>query len=503
MSLDDPAGRLRGEPLPLQDTESHAMPASVVPVEGASVMTSDLESNHHDMVGEPTPGTMATTLDVAGAPHATGDGLVEPPLASPSRRPRFRDRPADWWLRGLRRTDATRNTGRDARDPHLQHAAPESEEHAHLTEEQPDKTAVEDVMAESAQRQPVRVAPPVTGGARITSGVRARRLRGLVAAIIALFLLGIAVSRLLGTGGSAAPAAPTSPAATLPAATPPAGVFAPVAAAPVAPRAALGGAAKLVLPREAIALTNGHIVVADTGNSRLVILDAAGHVLQVVRRGGGAFQQPFAIAPLSPGFVVLDAARGSLDLFSADGAFMHELMHSQQLVDARGLAAGPHDQLYVANPRSNSILVLSRDGRVVRTFTGPLSAAPGGLNQPSDVAVAADGALYLLDNVNNRVEALTPTGTFIKQWPAPGSDTIFSAHVLPLPGGRLIVSDPTGALTVYTARGGQPARVPLAASGQSATVEPIGLSTAQPGTILVTDARGGRLLLIPLSKLPH
>jgi DNA-binding beta-propeller fold protein YncE len=278
----------------------------------------------------------------------------------------------------------------------------------------------------------------------------------------------------------------------------------PIEMSPIKRLSVLGSAAKLNQPREAVTLPNGHVVVADTGNGRLVILDHTGHLLRVVRRGAAPFQQPFAVATMGTGFVVLDSERGSLDLLNAGGGFVRELMHAQQLSDARGLAVGPHDQLYVANPRSNSILVLSPQGTVVHTFTGPLSAAPGGFNQPSDVAVEPTGTLYVLDNVNNRIEALAPTRAFVQQWPAPGSDTVFSVHLLPLADGRLVASDPAGALVVYRHGDRTPARFPFQQGGQGRTqVEPVGLALGPHGTLLVTDAQGGTVLLVPLADLSH
>jgi hypothetical protein len=157
----------------------------------------------------------------------------------------------------------------------------------------------------------------------------------------------------------------------------------------------------------------------------------------------------------------------------------------------------------VANPRSNSVVLLSTGGHVVRQVTSPLGAGPDQFDQPSDVAVSPDRTVYVLDNMNNRIEALTATGAFIAQWPAPPSDTLHSVHVLPLRGGRVLASDPfAGALLLYRPGGGVPVRVPLGVPGQApGSVQPLGLSLGPGGKILVTDGNGNRVLLVSTSDL--
>jgi hypothetical protein len=107
--------------------------------------------------------------------------------------------------------------------------------------------------------------------------------------------------------------------------------------------------------------------------------------------------------------------------------------------------------------------------------------------------------------MNKRIKALTATGAFIAQWPAPPSDTLHSVHVLPLHGGRMLASDPfAGALLLYRPGGGVPVRVPLGVPGRAAgSVQPLGLSLGPGGNVLVTDGNGNRVLLVSSSDLLH
>jgi DNA-binding beta-propeller fold protein YncE len=317
-------------------------------------------------------------------------------------------------------------------------------------------------------------------------------LRGLIAAALALSLLGWSVDRLR------VPAARSS----TPAPAPTAVLFAPLSGPSMMATAVLGTSAKLSQPREAVILPNGQIAVADTGNRRLAILDAAGHLLKSVR--AGALQEPYAVVASTHALFVLDAGRGSIERYDLAGRFEQEIIFNPPLLaNARGMALGPDGTLYVANPRSNSIVLLSVGGHILRQLTSPLGAGSDQFNQPSDVAVSPNDTVYVLDDINNRIKAMTPTGAFIAQWPAPASDTLFSVHMLPLRGGRMLASDPVaGALLLYRPGGGVPVRIPLGGPGTAAgSVQPLGLSLGPGGNVLVTDGTGNRVLLVSSSEV--
>jgi len=328
-----------------------------------------------------------------------------------------------------------------------------------------------------------------------TQGMRARRQRGLFAAILAVILLLFALSRILGTSTASAPPRP----AAIPAAT--SIPFAAIAGAPITAKTVLGGGAKLKGPREAIQLPNGYIAVADTDNSRLAILDKGGSLVTSVQNGAAALAQPFALATQGNNLYVLDAVRGAIEQYDISGRFIREIIHDSALLqDARGMSIGKNGTIYAANPRSNAIVVLSPYGKLITQMTSPLGSGPAQYNQPSDIAVAPDSSLYIYDDANARIKHENASGHFVMQWSAPQSDTIHSVHVLPLADGRLLASDPNGgALLVYPLHGGTPTRLPLRVAGQAlGLIQPLGLARLSNGNILVTDGVGARLLVVTL-----
>jgi DNA-binding beta-propeller fold protein YncE len=385
-----------------------------------------------------------------------------------TRRARFRDRPRHWWLLA---------------------AAGQYEPARAAT---PPRPVTRDATPQANGATPHEPAP---GGDAVVAAPRrsrARVLRGLIAAALALTLLGLSIDRLL------APAAPSSTPAPGPTAVP----LAPLSGPSMIATVVLGTPARLSQPREAVALPHGQIAVADTGNRRLAILDATGHLLKSVRTG--ALQEPYAVVASTHALFVLDAGRGSIERYDLAGRFDREIISNPLLLaNARGMALGPDGTLYVANPRSNSVVLLSTGGHIVRQLTSPLGAGPDQFNQPSDVAVSPNDTVYVLDDMNNRIKAMTPTGAFIAQWPAPPSDTLHSVHVLPLRGGRMLASDPSsGVLLLYRPGGGVPVRVPLSVP-RSATgsVQPLGLSLGPGGNVLVTDGHGNRVLIVSSAAL--
>jgi glucose/arabinose dehydrogenase len=264
----------------------------------------------------------------------------------------------------------------------------------------------------------------------------------------------------------------------------------------------LGEGAGLLAPQEAVPLRNGDIAVVDTGHKRIVFLDAHGKLLKSVTAGASPLQAPFAAAVAGGMLYVLDSERDTIERFDAQGQYRSTVIHDPALHHSRGLSLGRNGTLLVANPASNSVLTLSTHGDILHTLASSVGTGPTKLDQPSDVAFGHDGSIYILDNNNRRVQIVNAAGSFSGQRPAPPSSTIASAHVLPLPDGRLVVSDPTGSLLLYPPNGGSATRIVLRVKGDpSARISPLGLALTTKGSVLVTDTMGNRILVISSSQL--
>ncbi len=85
-----------------------------------------------------------------------------------------------------------------------------------------------------------------------------------------------------------------------------------------------------------------------------------------------------------------------------------------------GPQVGPNrDNMYGSRGGNNRLVRFSRDGKFIRAWGGGIgseSADPLRFNDPHDIAIDADGKLYVADRGNQRVQVLDPEGTFVTRW---------------------------------------------------------------------------------------
>jgi uncharacterized repeat protein (TIGR01451 family) len=178
--------------------------------------------------------------------------------------------------------------------------------------------------------------------------------------------------------------------------------------------------------------SNGRIFVADTGNSRVQVFDAAGRFLFKFGRNGGngslgagdgEFRYPGGVAVDAGGRIyVADTGNNRLQVFDAAGQFLFKIGRNggdgtpgsgpgefnegglqDVAVDATGriyvLDAAPVSYL----PDNHRIQVFSASGAFLHQF-GDSGVAPGAFRSPRGLAVDSDGHVVVADSGNNRVQ---------------------------------------------------------------------------------------------------
>ena len=85
-----------------------------------------------------------------------------------------------------------------------------------------------------------------------------------------------------------------------------------------------------------------------------------------------------------------------------------------QMNSPRGISVGPDGKVYAADLGNSRISVFNPDGTPAFQFgkkgEEPPKSKPGEFNEPSGVAVAPDGTIYVADAWNGRIQAFDPKG---------------------------------------------------------------------------------------------
>jgi hypothetical protein len=83
-----------------------------------------------------------------------------------------------------------------------------------------------------------------------------------------------------------------------------------------------------------------------------------------------------------------------------------------------GVAVAPNGDIFVTDGhgRNDRVVKFSKDGRFIKTW-GHRGAGPGELNQPHDISIGgSQGHVFVADRSNSRVEIFDQDGNFIAAW---------------------------------------------------------------------------------------
>ncbi|MGI8967550.1 MAG: flippase activity-associated protein Agl23, partial [Chloroflexota bacterium] len=161
----------------------------------------------------------------------------------------------------------------------------------------------------------------------------------------------------------------------------------------------------------------------------------------------------------------------------------------------RGISTGRRGDLYVSDPPNHRVVVLSRAGRLIRSW-GTVGTAPGQFNtleSPQDLAVAANGAVYVADTWNQRIQEFSATGTYLRQWGGgpigSGPGQFYGPRSVAVgPNRRVYVAD-TGneRIQVFTPSGRYITSWGTRGSAEGQFMEPSSVAVASNGTVYVAD----------------
>ncbi|MFZ1768127.1 MAG: flippase activity-associated protein Agl23 [Caldilinea sp.] len=174
----------------------------------------------------------------------------------------------------------------------------------------------------------------------------------------------------------------------------------------------LGDPLALFGPRGMSIDLDGNLLVADTGNKRIVRFSPTGEALGQIGGGGviaGRFEEPtdVDVDPRDGTVLVADAWNGRVQRFSPDLTYLSEFgvpgWAGRDVFQKPYLAVAADGAIYATDPATALVMVFNPDGAVRAAFGGSGSDM-NHLGQPNGVAVdLAGGVVVAADGGNNRV----------------------------------------------------------------------------------------------------
>jgi sugar lactone lactonase YvrE len=168
--------------------------------------------------------------------------------------------------------------------------------------------------------------------------------------------------------------------------------------------------------------SKGNLYIADGKVGAIFVFNTETKDLQMIKNGVNArFGDIIGLAmDDSDRLFVSDTKLHHILIFGKDRKVEGSI--SEGLVDPGGMAIDNENRfLYVADPALDQVLVYDADRLNLIRKIGTAGkkhtlTEPGQFSVPTNVAVDADGNLYVTDMYNNRVEVFDADGNFIRQW---------------------------------------------------------------------------------------
>ncbi len=241
----------------------------------------------------------------------------------------------------------------------------------------------------------------------------------------------------------------------------------------------------------------GNLVVADTGNHRVVVMTREGAA--VTEFGGygweaGQFDTPSDLF-VHEGFFtyVLDEGNRRIERFDVDGDYVDHAVEADEAGSPVAVAVGREGGFYILDADSQTVLALSQFDEELDPV-GQFGTGEGGLVRPSAVAIGPSGEIGVADPGRHAVLVFDEFGSPLHELSLP--DTLAPGDV---------VFDEAGACLVVDAARGRVVAFPPGGGAATATLEigdafrPVALTLDGEGTLLVLDSLQGRVLVIEMA----
>ncbi len=253
-------------------------------------------------------------------------------------------------------------------------------------------------------------------------------------------------------------------------------------------------------PRDAAVDAKGRVGVADFGNSRLRVFDAAGGLLGGWGgRGDGTYnlREPCAVAASGDDVYGADTWNGRVQRHAVNGNFRAT---AGGLYGPRGVAVAPGRAVWVTDTGNNR--VVRYDAALAEpTFFGQQGSKPGEFSGRAGIAAGSKGEIFVADVLNHRIQILRPDGSFDRSIPFDGWGEPSEPHLEAAPDGTLYVTDPVASTLVAIDTAGRAVRTWKEDAAGQPVARPTGVAIDRARKkIWVVNFGSHTLLWLPLER---
>jgi len=259
------------------------------------------------------------------------------------------------------------------------------------------------------------------------------------------------------------------------------------------------GEGEFAKPRGVAVCRCGQIYVADTGNHRIVKLDANGKFITAWGSAGDGpdqFEEPFDVAVAPDNTVwVLDSVLQQLKHFTPAGKLIEVVRPESPWYRPRGLTVGPGGNLYVADTGGVRIVKIDQQGHTLAQIGG--KKQPFGPGQPVDVAVMSSGLIFASESASGRLWEFDAQGNVLHNWFIGKHNSVDAPHLAVVPPNQIAMTVPaTRSVQIYDADGTPYGQF----GGANLFTLPLGIGSMSGNRLVVVDSVTCRVQAFQLPK---
>lgn len=170
----------------------------------------------------------------------------------------------------------------------------------------------------------------------------------------------------------------------------------------------------------------GRILVTDWATKALLRFDRKEGKLDILgTRGTLPLQQPLGLAVSSDGTIyVADVGLNRVLAFDPEGKLINTFGSQDELENPTDAAPSPDGtKLYVADSKGQEIVIFDLKTTERLSSFGSRGTGEGEFNFPTSIAFGPEGNLYVVDQLNARIQIFAPDGEFLDMFGHRGRGT--------------------------------------------------------------------------------